>query len=417
MTNQTEHISKIKEGFKETKLGYIPNEWKVFKLKDILTNTSLGGNYLNNDDTKGYPLIKMGNLERGKISTQIKYFVPINESLQDKHILKNGDILFNTRNTLELVGKVAIWNDEYPLAYYNSNLLRLEFDHKVIGSKKFINYCLNSYSSIKQLKSFATGTTSVAAIYDRDVKILKVVLPSIDEQKAIAKCLNAWDTAIQKLTSLIDKKQVQKKALMQQLLTGKKRLKGFSEKWEIQQLGDFFKERKETKQIDLPLLSIGEAGVYPQSDSNKKDTSNSDKSKYKRICVGDIGYNTMRMWQGRSALSGLEGIVSPAYTIVTPKENSDSKFFSYLFKYPPVIHKFFRNSQGLVSDTLNCKFHDFTKVKILLPKSLGEQKAIARIFKTLDKEVEILEKELSELERQKKGLMQQLLTGKKRLTF
>ncbi|WP_052342937.1 hypothetical protein [Saccharicrinis fermentans] len=106
---------------------------------------------------------------------------------------------------------------------------------------------------------------------------------------------------------------------MQQLLTGKTRLKGFGGEWKESKLEEYFTQRNETNQKKLPLLSVGINGVYPQDESIKKDTSNTDKSKYKRICVGDIGYNTMRMWQGRSALSSLEGIVSPAYTIITPK--------------------------------------------------------------------------------------------------
>lgn len=84
--------------------------------------------------------------------------------------------------------------------------------------------------------------------------------------------------------------------------------------------------------------------------------------------------------QGRSALSELEGIVSPAYTIVTPKKNADSLFFSYLFKTPKLMNLFWRNSQGLVDDTLNCKFKDFEIVKVNLPKTKEEQTAIAQVL-------------------------------------
>jgi type I restriction enzyme S subunit len=175
-----------------------------------------------------------------------------------------------------------------------------------------------------------------------------------------------------------------------------------------------FSERNERNNDGLSLLSIGQNGVYPQENSIKKDTSNSDKSKYKRICVGDIGYNTMRMWQGRSALSDLEGIVSPAYTIVIPEDDADSIFFSYLFKTPKLINLFWRNSQGLVSDTLNCKYKDFAIVKAILPKR-GEQIAIAQVLQVADKELNLLKSKTDKLREQKKGMMQQLLTGKKRL--
>jgi len=182
-------------------------------------------------------------------------------------------------------------------------------------------------------------------------------------------------------------------------------------------LGDMFTERKEKRCSELPLLSIGQNGVYPQDESIKKDTSNADKSKYKRICSGDIGYNTMRMLQGRSALSELEGIVSPAYTVVTPNKNADSIFFAYLFKIPRMTNLFWRNSQGLVDDTLNCKFKDFRIVKILLPPTKEEQTAIAKVLQTADQEIKLLKTKAEKMREQKKGMMQVLLTGKVRINI
>lgn len=128
-------------------------------------------------------------------------------------------------------------------------------------------------------------------------KKLTITHPPLPEQRAIAACLSTWDAAIQKNTQLIAQKERRKKWLMQQLLTGKKRLKGFEGEWKECHLGDVFAERVETGYNDLPLLSIGQSGIYPQAESVKKDTSNEDKSKYRRICPDDIGYNTMRRVQ------------------------------------------------------------------------------------------------------------------------
>ena len=197
---------------------------------------------------------------------------------------------------------------------------------------------------------------------------------------------------------------------MQQLLSGKKRFPEFGDKWEEVHLGDVFKERN-----DLKLLAITSSnGVVNRDTLEKRDTSNKDKSKYKRIVVGDIGYNTMRLWQGVAALSGIEGIVSSAYTIVIPQKNVEPVFMSYLFKLPKMIHTFFRYSQGLVDDTRNCKFNHFAQIKVVIP-SKKEQQKIAAILQTIDKEIETLQQKLQALKKQKKGLMQQLLTGKKRV--
>ena len=392
----------------------IPRDWKIKKLKEILIEGRLGGNYENAEANLGVPVIKMGNLDRAAIKIDKIQYLPEKENYNEEDVLKNGDLLFNTRNTLELVGKVAIWKNELPLAVYNSNLMRMKFDMNYVESTWYMNYAFNSHYGLSQLRGIATGTTSVAAIYGRDLETIKFLLPPLPEQRAIAQVLSSMDTAINKNNQLIAQKELRKKWLMQNLLTGKKRLKGFSVDWEEYQLREIFSERNERNTNDLPLLSIGQNGVYPQDESIKKDTSNSDKSKYKRICKGDIGYNTMRMWQGRSALSELEGIVSPAYTILKPKQKSEALFFAYLFKTPKVINLFWRNSQGLVNDTLNCKYKDFSIVKVLLPKR-EEQTAIAQVLQAADKEIQLLKAKTEKLRDQKKGMMQVLLTGRKRL--
>lgn len=204
---------------------------------------------------------------------------------------------------------------------------------------------------------------------------------------------------------------------MQQLLTGKKRLSGFSEEWKEVRLGELFIERNEINRVNLPLLSItADRGVIFQAESDKRDISNDDKSKYKRICPNDIGYNTMRMWQGRCALSSSEGIVSPAYTIITPNKDVNPHYMEMLFKQPFTMYCFWTHSQGLVSDTLNCKFPDFSQIKVTIP-SLKEQNAISCLFMKINHEIEFYKQRLNLLHQEKKGLMQVLLTGKKRVTI
>ena len=162
------------------------------------------------------------------------------------------------------------------------------------------------------------------------------------------------------------------------------------------------------------MAITGNQGIIPASEIERKDSSNADKSKYKRIVPGDIGYNTMRMWQGVSAVSTLEGIVSPAYTICTPKNKVNVNFIGYFFKFPTVINLFWRYSQGLVSDTLNLKYNNFSQIKVVIP-SIEEQRRIAQVLSAADNEIKHLEKKLKALEKQKRGLMQKLLTGEIRV--
>lgn len=116
---------------------------------------------------------------------------------------------------------------------------------------------------------------------------------------------------------------------------------------------------------------------------------------------------TMRMWEGRSAYVGIEGLVSPAYTVCKPKEEVDGLFFSYLFKTRPMIHTFHRHSQGLVNDTLSLKFEAFGKIRAFAP-SLKEQEKIAKTLTSIDELISASEQKLKLLEQQKKGLLQNL---------
>lgn len=401
----------MKHGFKETELGWLPMEWEVKKLGDISKGKGIYGINASAVEFQEYlpRYLRITDIDNdGNFSTQ--KLASVDDKNSKEFYLKTGDLVFV--RTGSTTGKSYLYNKKDGLLVFAGFLIKFSIDFKKANDYYIWNYTKTTkYSNWVQKLSQRSGQPGLNS---NEYFNLLLPLPPLPEQKSIADCLSIWDNAIESQSQLIKAKEARKKALMQQLLTGKKRLPGFTEKWKKVKLGDLFSERNETKIIDLPLLSIGQDGVYPQTDSIKRDISNTDKSKYRRIFPGDIGYNTMRMWQGRSALSGLEGIVSPAYTILTPRENVNSYYFSILFKTSKLTNLFWRNSQGLVDDTLNCKYKDFSKIKYSVP-SFEEQTVIATILKTAEKEIQIEKQKLADLQKQKKGLMQQLLTGKVRL--
>ncbi|GMO36626.1 restriction endonuclease subunit S [Bradyrhizobium ottawaense] len=178
--------------------------------------------------------------------------------------------------------------------------------------------------------------------------------------------------------------------------------------WSIEPLGHLFTERQETGFSDLPLLSVTDReGVIPQEETNRKNNSNSNKEKYLRVVPGDIAYNTMRMWEGRSALVGMEGVVSPAYTVCQPRVNTNSDFFGYYFKTNTLIKQFRKYSQGLVKDTLNLKYEAFSGIPVGFP-SPREQQKIADCLGSLDQLIAAECRKLEGLRQHKQGLMQQL---------
>ena len=281
------------------------------------------------------------------------------------------------------------------------------------GCSKFLFYQLqNSYHAIRRLSNTGNQENLNAEI----IKNFKILWPDELEQQKIATILSTQDKVIELKEKLLVQKQQQKKYLMQQLLTGKKRLPGFCEKWTRKQLGELFENRVEINRSDLGLLAITSTrGILPRDCLDLKDNSSEDKSKYLRICPGDIGYNTMRMWQGVSAYSEYEGIVSPAYTILAPMEGVYSHYFAYLFKTQSVIFSFYRFSQGLVDDTRNLKYENFKKISVSIPSNVAEQRAIVQILNTADHEIDLLQKSIEAEKQKKKALMQLLLTGKVRV--
>lgn len=384
----------IPQGYKESPLGIIPKEWEVKRLGECF------------DISAGKDLVKENY---SKEQTLLHRYPIYSNSLDNKGLYGYTSDPRHKGNSITITGRGTLGHAEFRNKDFDAIIRLLVLTPKI----KISCWLITNY--INYASPFIYESTGVPQLTAPQIKNINIPLPPYNEQIAIANVLQLWDTAIEKQSELIDKLKLRKRALMQQLLTGKNRLPGFSGEWKEIKLGDIFDERNETNRDDLPLLSItGDKGVIYQSESDKRDISNDDKSKYKRICPNDIGYNTMRMWQGRSALSNIEGIVSPAYTIVTPHKNVDARFMAMLILQPRIVYDFWTHSQGLVSDTLNCKYPDFCQVKVRIPSKEG-QTAIADMLYEFDKEIDLASDKLASLQSQKRGLMQQLLTGKKRI--
>ena len=411
MNNENQHIP---QGYKNSPLGIIPEDWEVKRLGDLCKKigsgiTPKGGQnvYLS----QGHPFMRSQNVANGRLLLDDIVFIDdFTHQKQKSTEIELDDVLLNI--TGASIGRCAIATQEIAAGNVNQHVCIIRLKDKTLSH--YICTFLLSYVGQKQIDSYQAGGNREGLNYNQ-IAAFKICLPTHGEIIQINNLLSLWDTAISKQTQLVEKLTLRKRGLMQQLLTGKKRLKGFEGEWKEVKLGDVFDERNETNYNNLPLLSItGDKGVIYQSESDKRDISNDDKSKYKRICPNDIGYNTMRMWQGRSALSEIEGIVSPAYTIVTPKNNVDVRFMAMLMQQPRIVYDFWTHSQGLVSDTLNCKYPDFCQVKVTIPFK-NEQTAIAELFYKIDQEIEMQKQKLTSLQEEKKGLMQVLLTGKKRI--
>ena len=186
------------------------------------------------------------------------------------------------------------------------------------------------------------------------------------------------------------------------------RFKGFTDDWEQRKLGDCFAERNESMpEGELISVTINE-GIKKFSELGRHNNSNEDKTKYKKVCINDIAYNSMRMWQGASGYSPYEGIVSPAYTVLVPNAGIDSKCLSYQIKLPHMIHIFQINSQGITSDNWNLKYPVLSQIEIFISKNIEEQRKISNLFDNLDNLITLHQRKLEKLKNIKKSMLEKM---------
>ncbi len=192
-------------------------------------------------------------------------------------------------------------------------------------------------------------------------------------------------------------------------LVPKRRFKEFqsADAWEQRKLGDCFDERQD-RSADGELISVTiSSGIKKFSELGRHDNSSDDKSNYKKVEIGDLAYNSMRMWQGASGYSPYNGILSPAYTVIIPKEGVNSLFFSYMFKRDEMIYKFQIHSQGITSDTWNLKFPELSKIDCRLP-GVEEQMQIAEYFTALDNLITLQQRKLDKTKDLKKAMLDKM---------
>ena len=160
----------------------------------------------------------------------------------------------------------------------------------------------------------------------------------------------------------------------------------------------------------MELLSVTmNDGVKPRSEIEGKDNSSEDKSNYKIVRKGDMVYNSMRMWQGANGISPCDGIVSPAYTVLMPKQEINNGYFAALFKSANLINEFRKNSQGMTSDTWNLKYPQIETIKIQIP-SVSEQDKVSELFGVLDARIVAQAQLVESLKKYKRGVNNQILS-------
>ena len=325
------------------------------------------------------------------------------------YIIEHNDFVYNPRKSSDApYGPISRY--AYPDAGIVSPLY-LCFRAKGDVDTNFFEWYFRSSAWHRYI--YMTGDSGArhdrVSIKDDDFFSMPIRFPSSIEQKKITSFLNAIERRISSQQLLVDNLKKYKRGLLSQLISGKQ---GFRQKqgWNIVKLGDIFTERNEKANGGEELLAVTiNAGVQKRSEIDLKDNSSDDKSNYKRVKIGDIAYNTMRMWQGAGGASSYDGIVSPAYTVITPihPQQINILFWAQYFKYEPLVKTFQKFSQGLTSDTWNLKFPQFSEIKVLCP-SYDEQNLIATLLVSFELRIKLEEEKLEQINRMRASLNAQL---------
>lgn len=406
-------VKEIPQGYKNSPLGIIPNEWEVKRLGEISqmfsggTPKSTEQMYFNGE----IPFIKSGEISNAKTEQYLSELGLKNSSAK---LIERGDLLYALYGATS--GECALSKISGAI---NQAILCIrptkDVDRYFLLSflQKGKEYYYNSY--------LQGGQGNLSADI---VKGYKILTPPLPEQRKIAEVLSTWNRAIEKQTLLIEKLELRKKGLMQQLLTGKKRLPGFSEEWKKVKLGDIAKRivRKNNIECSNVVTISAQKGFVRQTDFfNKKIASETVENYYlvKRdeFCYNKSYCNGFPMGAIKRLKEFDQAVVTTLYICFSIQpERASLDFIEQYFSLGLLNRGLMKiaNEGGRAHGLLNVTPNDFFNTELMLPP-FDEQKAISSILLNAHEEVIFAKSKLEFLRKEKKGLMQVLLTGKKRV--
>ena len=390
------HDTNIPQGYKATALGIIPQEWEVRPL-----------NYLGAICSGGTPDTEVAEYWNGDIAwctpsditkLDTKYIESTEVKITAKGLKESSATLLPPRSivvcTRATIGNAAICNTEIATNQGFKNIIPNEKTNP-----EWLYYII-IYSK-PRLVRFGCGSTFLE-VSKKDFSRFKIAVPPLAEQRKIAEVLSVWDEAIEKQARLIEKLALRKRALMQRLLSAKLRLPGFSEPWKKVKLGDVAElyqpqtiQSEDLSQTGYPVYGAnGLIGYY-----------NNYNHEYPQVVITCRGSScgTVNFTPGKCWITGNAMVLN-----VDNNRDVNKSFFYYLISNSSFVNLISGSGQPQIVRQPLLKF------ELRIPP-LKEQTAIAEVLTAADREIDLAKEKLERLRRQKRGLMQQLLTGKKRI--
>ncbi len=387
------------KGYKKSAIGVIPADWKVMKLGELSDIRTGKKDNQNKIDDGLYPFfVRSKNIER------INSF-----SFDGEAILIPGE-----GNIGEIFHYIKGKFDYHQRVYKIS-----DFTDETIG--KFIYYYFQVFFLKETIRHSVKATVDSLRLPTFTEMVIH--LPPLSEQQKIAEILSIWDDAIATCKKTIDTIKDRNKGLAQQLLSGKKRLSGFSEKWKIKSLGEISKRviAKNEELNDTVVTISAQRGFVLQEDFFNKRVASDTLSGYYLLKKGQFAYNKSYsngypMGAFKRLNNFEKAVVTTLYICFELLDNVNSDYMVHFFENGFMTNNLMKVAKegGRAHGLLNIGLEDFMSLELTI-SSFEEQTAIAQVLETADQELKSYETKLEAFQLQKKGLMQQLLTGKIRV--
>lgn len=404
--------NNIPQGYKNSPLGIIPQEWEVKKLGDVAESFSGGTPKAGNNEYYGgnIPFIRSGEIHQKNTAL---FLSELGLAESSAKIVEKGDLL------IALYGANS---GDSAISQINGAINQAIL---CIRPYNLLTFFLCSFLELKKNMYVAKYLQGGQGNLSGDIVNNYIIpIPPLPEQQKIAEVLSTWDKAIEKQTQLIEKLELRKKGLMQQLLTAKRRLSSFSTAWRVCVMQQLFTPITVVNdgKPHLPMTISAKLGLISQQNKFDKVIAGDSLKKYTLIQYGDFAYN-----KGNSNLYEMgciyqlkekSALVPFVYICFRAKESVCGDFYQQYF----LNHGLDRQLKRIITSgargdgLLNVDKKDFFSLKVIYP-SFEEQTAIAQVLTASDYEIELAQKKLDLFCQQKRGLMQQLLTGKKRIKY
>jgi type I restriction enzyme, S subunit len=416
-------------GYKSTKIGWIPEEWECERL-DSLSEIQTGAAKSSKKLLKNpilLPYLRVANVQDGYLDLSEMKQLSIERTKIKRYLLKLGDVLFTEGGDFDKLGRGTIWMGQIPNCIHQNHIFVVRV-HCDLLLPIYLASIAASKIGRKYFLLCSKQSTNLASINSTQLKAFPIPLPPLPEQKRIAEILSAWDRAIEITGKLIDAKQLQKKGISQQLLTGRRRFPKFQpqsiqkqsdqfpEGWRMLRLGKMLTESRikgstgeSARKLTVKLYG---KGIVPKNEKRP----GSIQTQYYLRKAGQFIYSKLDFLNGAFAIipnefDGFESTLDlPAFDM--SMDISQHWFLEYISRKSFYLKYVGLANGGRKARRVNPK--ELLKIQIKLP-SFPEQRSIADFLLSCDYEIELLSQNLSKLQEQKKGLMQKLLTGEIRV--